>query len=144
MTGVARRKGVPMKSLVLLPLLLAAALLSGCATYQEAPSPGTAANLPRPLSLAEIREMSARGVSEETILTALRASRAVYWLSAPDIGALQETRVSPAVIDYLLKTPELYKAEPPRYRTYYYYYPPPPYWYGRWGFGYYGHHGWHH
>ena len=135
-----------MKSLVLLSLLLAVALLSGCATYQEGAPPGAVASLPRPLSLAEIREMSARGVSEETILTALRASRAVYRLSAQDISALQETRVSPAVIDYLLKTPELYKTEPPVYRTCYNYYPPPPYWYGHWGygFGYYGHHGWHH
>ena len=144
MTGVERGKCVPMKSLVLLPLLLAAALLSGCATYQEAPPPGTAASLPRPLSLAEIREMSARDGSDETILAALRASRAVYRLSAQDISALQEARVSPAVIDYLLKTPELYRAERRVYRTYYHYYPPPPYWYGHWGFGYYGHHGWHH
>lgn len=135
---------VPMKSLVLLSLLLAVALLGGCATHREGPPPGATASLPRPLSLAEIREMSAKGVGDETILTALRASRAVYRLSAQDIAALQEARVSPAVIDYLLKTPELYKEPPPVYRTYYNYYPPPPYWYGHWGFGYYGHHGWHH
>ena len=133
-----------MKSLALLPLLLAAALLSGCAIYQEAPPPATATSLPRPLSLAEIREMSARGVSDETILTALRASRAVYRLSAQDIAALQEARVSPAVIDYLLKTPELYQAERRVYRTYYYYYPPPPYWYWRDPFWFGWHHGWHH
>lgn len=132
-----------MKSLVLLSLLLAVVLLSGCATYREESPPVAVASLPRPLSLAEIREMSARGVSDETILAALRASRAVYRLSAQDISALQEARVSPAVIDYLLKTPELYQAERRVYRTYYYY-PPPPYWYGHWGFGYYGHHGWHH
>lgn len=128
-------KGVPTKSLVLLPLLLTAALLSGCATYHEVPAPAPDASLPRPLSRAEIQEMSARGVSDETILSALRASRAVYRLSAQDISALQEARVSPAVIDYLLKTPELYPAQ----RTYYYY--PPPYWYGHWEFGY---HAWHH
>lgn len=137
-----------MKSLILFSLLLAAALLSGCASYQEGPPPRVVTSLPRPLSLAEIKDMSARGVSEETILTALRASHAVYQLSAQDISALQEARVSPAVIDYLLKTPELYKAEPPRYRTYYYFYPPPPppYWYWHWGygFGYSGHHGWYH
>lgn len=137
-----------MKNLILLSLLLmAAVLLSGCATYQEGPPPGAVASLPKPLSLAEIREISARGVSEETILTALRASRAVYRLSAQDISALQEARVSPAVIDYLLKTPELYQAEPPRYRTYYYYYPPPPYWYWHdpFWFGWHrGYHGWHH
>ncbi len=133
-----------MKGLLLLPLLLAAALLSGCATYREESPSVAVASLPRPLSLAEIREMSAKGVSDETILAALRASRAVYRLSAQDISALQEARVSPAVIDYLLKTPELYQAERRLYRTYYYY-PPPPYWWDwHWGFGYYGHHGWHH
>ncbi|MEK7684127.1 MAG: hypothetical protein AAB466_01750 [Verrucomicrobiota bacterium] len=132
-----------MKSLILLSLPLAAVLLSGCATYREGPPPGA----PPPLTLAEIKEMSARGVSDGTILTALRASHAVYRLSAQDIAALQEARVSPAVIDYLLKTPELSKAEPPRYRTYYYYYPPPPFWYWHdpfWFGWHYGHHGWHH
>jgi hypothetical protein len=125
-----------MKSLALLPLLLAAALLSGCATHRKTPPPVAAASLPRPLSLAEIREMSARGVSEATILTALRASRAVYRLSAQDIAALQEVRVSPAVMDYLLKTPELYQAPTPVYRTYYNYYPPPYWgWHGGYGFG---------
>lgn len=131
-------EGVSVKSLVLLSLLLAAALLSGCATYREPPPPVTT-SLPRPLNLAEIREMSARGVSDETILSALRASRAVYRLSAHDIAALQEARVSSAVIDYLLKTPELYPAQLPVYRTYYYY--PPPYSYGHWEFGY---RAWHH
>lgn len=138
-----------MKRLVLPPLLLAAALLSGCATYRETPTPVTAASLPRPLSLAEIREMSARGVGDGTILTALRASRAVYQLTAQDLAALQEAKAGPAVIDYLLKTPELHKVEPPRYRTYYYYYYPlpPPYWYWHdpfWFGWHYGHHGWHH
>jgi hypothetical protein len=89
--------------------------------------------------------MSARGVSEATILTALRASRAVYRLSAQDVAALQEARVSPAVIDYLLKTPELYQKPTPVYRTYYYA-PPPPYWYWHdpFWFGFHGHSGWHH
>ncbi len=131
----------PMKGLVLLPLLLAAALLTGCATSPGMPPPGAAVSLPRPLSLAEIREMSARGVSDDTILAALRASRAVYGLSAQDIAALQEARVSPAVIDYLVKTPELYPVPPTVYRTYYYY--PPPGWCWPWGFGY-GYFGWHH
>lgn len=128
-----------MKSFLFVLLLLAVALLSGCATYHKSTPPPRAARLPRPLSLAEIREMSAKGVSDETILTALRASRAEYRLSAQDISALQEARVSPAVIDYLFKAPELYPAERPVYRTYNYY--PPPYWYGHWGFGY---HAWHH
>lgn len=124
---------------IFVSVLLAAVLLSGCAVYREGPPPGAVASLPRPLSLAEIKEMSAQDVSDETIIKALSASRAVYRLKARDITALQEARVSQAVIDYLLKTPELYKAEPPRYRTYHYYPPPLPY--GYWG---YGGPGWHH
>lgn len=130
-----------MKKLILLSVVLAGALLTGCATYRETSAPTPTASLPRPLSLDEIREMSAKGVSDATILAALRASRAVYQLSAQDISALQEAGVSQAVIDYLLKTPELYKAERRVYRTYYYY--PPPYWYWHDPF-WYGHHGWHH
>lgn len=84
-----------MRSLTLLSSPLAAVLLTGGATYQEGPPLGTAASLQRPFSLAEIREMSAKGVSDETILIALRASRAVYRLSAQDISALQKTRLSP-------------------------------------------------
>ncbi len=132
-----------MRSFVLLPLFLAAALLSACATYRESSAPVPAASLPRPLSLAEIREMSAKHVSDETILAALRASRAVYRLTAQDISALQEAGVSQAVIDYLLKTPELYQAEQRVYRTYYYY-PPPPYWYWHDTFWFGAHYGWHH
>ncbi len=134
--------GTHMKCFLFLTALLAAVLLTGCATYHEVSAPASAASLPRPLSLAEIREMSARGVSEETILTALRASRAVYQLSAQDVSALREAGVSPAVIDYLLKTPELYRAERRVYRTYYY--PPPPYWYWHDPFWFGGHYGWHH
>lgn len=132
-----------MKRLVLLLLLLAAAFLSGCVTYHAASPPAPAASLARPLSVPEIREMSTRGVSDATILAALRASRAVYQLSAQDIAALQEAGVSPAVIDYLLKTPEPFKTEPPRIRTYHYY-PPPPYWYWHEPFWFGWHYGWHH
>jgi len=122
-----------MKVLLAVSGLILVALVSGCATHTH-----TVAG-PRPLSLAEIQDMSARGVSDETILATLRASPAVYRLTSRDVAALQEARVSPAVIDYLLKTPELYKPEP-IYRTYYYPYPPPPYWYWHWGYGF----GWHH
>lgn len=132
-----------MKNVLFVPLLLAAALVGGCATHRETLPPVTAANPPKPLSLAEIREMSAAGVSDETILAALRASRAVYHLSARDLAALREARVRPAVIEYLLKTPELYKERRTVYRTDDNF-APPAYWYwhnSHWvGF----HGGWHH
>lgn len=124
--------------------LAAAVFLSGCATetvYREVPVP-TAASV---LTLAQIKEMTARGVSDETILSALRASRAVYRLTSQDVLDLQEAKVSQAVIDYLLSTPQLYAQQTPvRYR--YYYYPPPwpyPYWYDwHWHFDW--HHDFHH
>lgn len=124
--------------------MLAIVVLAGCATYHEVSVPAPTASLPRPLGLAEIREMSAKGVGDETIMAALRASRAVYRLSAQDISALHEAGVGQAVIDYLLKTPELYKAARWVYRTYYYYYPPPPYWYSHDPFWFGWHHGGHH
>lgn len=129
------------------PLTIAAALLlSGCATtaYRE-PRPAVVP-APPALTLAQIKEMTAKGVSDETILSALRASRAVYRLNSKDVMELQEAKVSPAVIDYLLATPQAYPPRPAtRYRTYYYY-PPPlwpyPYYDWHWGFG--GHYNLHH
>jgi uncharacterized protein YceK len=134
-----------MKSFFAFALLLATVLfLSGCATtaYREAP----VAAAPAALTLAQIKEMTARGVSDDTILSALRASRAVYRLTSKDVLDLQEAKVSPAVIDYLLSTPQFYPPQPtPRYRSYYYYYPPPwPYWYPYWGWHYDWHFDFHH
>ena len=117
-----------MRPPVLFSLVLAVLFLAGCATYHEPPVVRTA---PAPLSLTQIKEMSAKGVNDETLLSALRASRAVYLLASDDVKDLQDARVSKAVIDYLLTTQQLYRAQRPRYDYYY----PPPYWY--WG-------GWHH
>lgn len=132
-----------MKTGIAFALPLAAAFfLSGCATATHREARVVA---PPALSLAQVKEMSARGVSDETILSALRASRAVYHLTSKDVLDLQESKVSPAVVDYLLSTPQLFPPQPApvRYRTYYYYPPPPwPYygWYGGFDF----HHDWHH
>ena len=111
----------------LFSLVLAALFLAGCATYHE---PSVVRTAPAPLSLAQIKEMSAKGVSDETLLSALRASRAVYLLGSDDVKDLQDAKVSKTVIDYLLTTQQLYRAQRTRYGYY-----PPPYWY--WG-------GWHH
>lgn len=85
------------------------------------------------LSVADIKEMAAKGVGEQTILNGLRASRAIYTLTTQDVTDLQEAKVSRAVIDYLLSTPLLYKDDLLRYRAYYYYWPYyPGYWH--WSF----------
>lgn len=128
-------------SLAFILIVAGASFLSGCATrvYREVPE----AALPPGLTLAQIKEMASRGVGEETILSALRASRAVYRLNSKDVVELQEAGVSQAVIDYLLSTPRLDPPPPPpRIRAYYYfYYDPWPYW---WGHDWYWHYDWHH
>lgn len=129
-----------MNRLFIVIMIVAATFVSGCATetvYREPP----VITAPPALTLAQIKEMTAKGVSDETILSALRSSRAIYWLTSQDVTDLQEAKVSQGVIDYLLSTPQLYSQQPvPRYRTYYYYPPPWPYWYYDWHW----HWGWHH
>lgn len=112
-------------------VLLAALLGAGCATetvYREPPM----VRATNALTLAQIKEMTAKGVSDETILSALRASRVVYRLSADNVKDLQAANVSAAVIDYLLSTAQRPPPQPVVRRYYYYfpyYYPPPyPYW----------------
>jgi hypothetical protein len=75
--------------------------------------------------LAQIQEMTAKGVSDETIIASLRATQAAYHLTSAHVTWLQQAGVRPAVIDYLLSTPRLFPP-PPRY-----YYAPARYgWYG--------------
>lgn len=103
----------------------------------KASVPAIQTNTPPPvanvLRLADIREMAGKGVSEQTILNVLRASRAIYTLTTQDVTELQEAKVSRAVTDYLLSTPLLYKDDLLRSRAYYYYAPLyPGYWH--WSF----------
>lgn len=94
------------------------------------------------LSLAEIKEMAGKGVSEQTLLNVLRTSRALYTLTTQDVSELQEAKVSRGVIDYLLSTPLLYKDDLLRSRAYYNYAPVYP---GYWHWSYHDlHHGIHH
>ena len=99
----------------------------------NAPAAALKANAPPPvanvLSVANLKEMAAKGVDEQTILNALRASRAIYTLTTKDVTELLEAKVSRAVIDYLLSTPLLYKDDLLRSRANYYYWPSyPDYW----------------
>ena len=99
--------------------------------------PAIQTNTPPPvanvLSLADIKELADKGVSDQTILTVLRASRAIYTLMTQDVTELQEVKVSRAVTDYLLSTPLLYKDDLLRSRAYYHYTPLyPSYWH--WSF----------
>ncbi len=95
-------------------------------------APALQTNAPPPvanvLSVAEIKEMAGKGVSEQTILNVLRASRAIYTLTTQDVIELQEAKVGRAVTDYLLSTPLLYKDDLLRPRAYYYSPSYPGYW----------------
>lgn len=107
------------------------------ASLAVANTPVLRTNAPLPvanvLSLANIKELAGKGVSEQTILNALRASRAIYTLTTQDVTELQEATVSRAVVDYLLSTPMLYQDDLLRSRAYYYYAPLyPGYW--QWSF----------
>lgn len=116
-------------------------------TNQVPASPPTATapvlqtNTPPPvanvLSVADIKEMAGKGVSEQTILNVLRASRAIYTLTTQDVTELQEAKVTRAVIDYLLATPLLYKDDLLRYRANYYY---SPYYPGYWSWSFHDYH----
>ena len=61
--------------------------------------------VPKALTLVEIKEMAGKGVSDETLLNALRASGAVYILTTKEVNALQQAKVSETIIDYMLATP---------------------------------------
>ncbi len=89
------------------------------------------------LSVADIKEMAGKGVSEQTILNVLRSSRAIYTLTTQDVTELQEAKVSRAVTDYLLSTPLLYKDDLLRYRANYYY---SPYYPGYWNWSFHDYH----
>jgi hypothetical protein len=99
----------------------AAAPATTNASVPQTNAPPPVANV---LSLADIKEMAAKGVSEKTILNTVRAVRAIYTLTTQDVTELQEAKVGRPVIDYLLSTPLLYKEDLLRSRSYYYY---PPY-----------------
>lgn len=116
------------------------------ATPASANAPVLQTNAPAPvanvLSVADIKEMADKGVSEQTILNVLRASRAIYTLTTKDVTDLQEAKVIRAVIDYLLSTPLLYKDDLLRSRAYYYYTPVYP---GCWHWSFHDlHHDFHH
>ena len=90
--------------------------------------------------MAELKEMSAKGVADETIIGALRATRAAYYLKSEHVIDLQQAGVSREVIDYLLSTPQLFPPLPPGV----YAYPDPffydPFWPSFHHHGFYHHH----
>lgn len=74
----------------------------------------------QPLLLADIKALAAAGVSDEVIISQIRASRTVYRLSATEIIDLHDAGVSNQVIDFMVNTPGLYPPSAPPPRRYYY------------------------
>lgn len=107
-----------------------------------------------PISVADIVELSHRGLPVPFILHYLQSTYYVYNLTSDDVVHLKRAGVAREVIDYLLSTPGRYAPNawypfdsPYYYSPYAYPYGPYPYGYGYGvGFGYpgfYGGPGWH-
>lgn len=77
-------------------VLLAAALLYGCASPGPPPPP--------PPSPAEVVEMAKAGRGASEIIQRMRASRAVYRLPASELAALRAQGVPDPVIDHMQNT----------------------------------------
>ena len=60
------------------------------------------------LQLADIIELSQRGVDSRKIIRYLQSTRAVYVLDKAALAQLRQAKVSQEIIDYLLETPNLY------------------------------------
>lgn len=119
-------------------LLGTALLLSGCATLSDAdravlqrqrvsPTLQDRMEQGRSLEVADVIELSRRGVPPETIVRYLRRTGRVYSLTSLDVVKLRQAGVRPGVIDYMLTTPALYA---PRYVDPWWGYPPYYYYYG--------------
>jgi hypothetical protein len=59
----------------------------------------------QPLSTADVKAMAKAGVSDDVIISQIRATHTLYHLSADDIIALHNSGVSQAVINYMINTP---------------------------------------
>ena len=84
-----------------------------------------------PLELADIIELSQRGLPPPFILHYLHDTYYVYHLKPEDVQEMRRAGVAREIVDYLLATPGLYA---PRIGPY----PYGPYDYGYYGYGYYG------
>jgi hypothetical protein len=72
---------------------------------QQYPDTYARAQAGTPLSLADVKAMSAAHVSDDTIISQIINSHTVYHLSATAIIELHDAGVSEKVIDYIVNTP---------------------------------------
>lgn len=81
-------------SLRLAALLLATALVTGCATLRP----------PDPMTLEQVIELSKNGTPPEDIITRLQETRTVIAISGARFAKLRELGVDDSVLDYLQKS----------------------------------------
>lgn len=85
----------------------------------------------QPLGIADVKNMSNAGVSDEVIISQIRNTRTVYYLSSADIIDLHQSGVSAKVIDFMINTASSAGSQAlqatPAQTTVVYQPPPPPY-----------------
>jgi len=79
---------------------------------QQYPDTYARAQAGTPLSLADVKAMTAAHVSDDTIIAQIINSRTVYHLNATDIIDLHDSGVSQRVIDFIVNTPTTIVAAP--------------------------------
>ncbi len=76
-------------------MVLFVASMAGCATLRE---------VPRPVRVPEIVELSKGGMPADEIIAKMRASGTVYRMTASQLADLQQQGVAGAVVDYMQQT----------------------------------------
>jgi hypothetical protein len=79
---------------------------------QQAPDTYARAAAGTPLSVADVKAMSAAQVADDTIIAQINNSHTAYNLSATDIIDLHNAGVSQKVIDYMINTRNMVMAAP--------------------------------
>jgi outer membrane lipoprotein SlyB len=71
----------------------------------QAPQTYTRVEQGSPLSIADVKALAKAGISEEVIVSQIKASRTIFHLSAADIIDLRDAGVPDKVINYMIDTP---------------------------------------
>ena len=67
----------------------------------------------QPMSLAEVKSLARAGVSEDVMLSQIKASRTVFHLTASQIIELRDAGVTDKVVNYMINTPATVGDAPP-------------------------------
>ncbi len=70
----------------------------------EAPQTYARVDQGQPLSITDVKALAKAGISEDVIISQIKASRTVYHLSAPDIIDLRDSGVTDKIVNYMIDT----------------------------------------